>query len=135
MSVSGQFSFIGAPLRNIRWSWGAPDSLGRIILRTWTNEIIEAGGKRYVRLVHNAAYADKPKNLGFRERVAQVDCVKSGTPGYALMVTAKEPRTHPRKIASYDKNGVYEILSVRMFDGDEFGELGNYISLKDFMAR
>ncbi len=102
MSISSLFKDIGAPLRNIRWSWGGVRSDGAVILRIWQNEIDPRGGRRWAQLTHHQAFLGREKNLGYRERNRHVDLVKAGASCYLIICEARDVTKVPRVIKSFN---------------------------------
>ena len=92
-----------APLKNVRWSWGAVSKTGDAYLRVWADEIETIDGKRCARLTNHSAFKNKPKHPGYRERNEHVSMIKCGTKAYAVLCRAENAGAAPRKIASFDR--------------------------------
>src|SRR4051812_44131176 len=130
MSLTGLFTAFGAPLANTRWSWGAVKPDGTVFLRVWTDEMKTVEGRRYVRLINRRAYEDDEDNLGYAERVGHVQLLTDGASGYAVLCTAAEPRAKSRDIVSFDDRTLFRLGGVALFDGDEWGEVVERVSVR-----
>ena len=75
MSISAFFRQLGAPLRNIRWAWGAVRRDGPVVLRVWDDFLEVIDGEEYA-LVD---YKPKPgrSELGYRERLEHVNLLRT----------------------------------------------------------
>src|SRR5690348_14329833 len=113
MSLTDLFQSFGAPLANSRWSWGSVRPDGTVFLRVWTDEMQSADGCRYVRLINRRAYEDLADNLGFAERCEHVNLLANGSPGYAVLCRAAEPRARSREIVSFDDKTVFRLGPIR----------------------
>ena len=50
------FDYLGAPLHNVQWSWGAVrESDGAVFLVVWQDESLRRDGRNYS-LVHNQSF-------------------------------------------------------------------------------
>lgn len=132
MSISSLFERLGAPLANSRWSWGSVDSRkGRVFLRAWQDESVLVAGKRYVKLAHHLRYANEPENLGYRERVQQLDAARGGLQAYVIMCKAKDVKARPRTIESYNDKDVFQIGELIEIEGNEWGEIVDRIPIRN----
>ena len=51
MTQEDLFATLGAPLANVRWSWGAVRPAdGAVILRVWKDNVQTHDGREYVRI-------------------------------------------------------------------------------------
>lgn len=124
MSISHLFERLGAPLRNVRWSWGAVTATGDVYLKVWTDELVTKDGKRWARLTRHSAFADRPGNLGWLERKKHVSMVEQGARSYALLCRAEDPQAETRTIASFDNRSLFVGGSVLTDpEGDHWLEL------------
>jgi hypothetical protein len=91
-SISSFFESLGAPLKNIRWSWGAVRRDGTVVLRVW-NDFIQVIDGEECALVD---YKPKPgrKELGYRERLEHVNLLRSGRPCLMVLCTAEDDSHH-----------------------------------------
>ena len=104
ISISAHFNNLGAPLKNVRWSWGAiREGSGEVILRVWRDEVREIDGNKYVQLTNMARFGAS-KHPGFRERLSHLERLQSGSGGFLIFCEAKDPTAFPRKIEKFDEN-------------------------------
>ena len=123
MTQTQYFQWLGAPLVNPRWSWGSVRDDGVVFLRAWQDETAKIDGKRYILVVHHAAFVDKPNDLGYQERIRQVDMVRAGARCYIVMVEADPARLPARIIKSYNSDDVFAVGAIRDHGGKEWIEL------------
>lgn len=118
LSMSAYFRALGAPLNNYRWSWGARRiPSGEVILRVWTDKVIERNGRQYVELADVASFKNS-KHLGYRERLAHIEMLRNGAKGYLIFCSAQDPKVMPRKIVSFDSQRVFPTTDLIDIRGD-----------------
>lgn len=101
-----------APMVNNRWSWGAvkPDG-SAVYLSIWQDEIKRDDPKdpksqTWVdvlwdeKLWSGVSEASTARN----ERIRHIDLIKSGTPAYALIKIAKDPKIIPREMKEFNSD-------------------------------
>jgi hypothetical protein len=96
-----------APVQNERWSWGARDhASNRIFLRVWTDQsYFDKDGREWVQV-----YWVPPRNShGDPERLGQIKAIQSGAEGFAILCTAVDTQSRPRKIQSFDDQVVLRL--------------------------
>jgi hypothetical protein len=82
-NISSFFESLGAPLKNVGWSWGAERRDGAIFLRGWEDHrFTDADGEDVV--------------------VAHSTGVNAGAPCFVVMCIAKDVTATPREIESFD---------------------------------
>ncbi len=123
ISLTEFFHRLGAPLANSRWSWGGVRPDGAVFLRVWQDRTRQIDGKPHAMLTHHSKYADSPQNLGYQERLRQVELIQSGAPCFLVMCRAKDPKAAPRAIASFNVGEVFVGGASREVDGDTWIEL------------
>jgi len=80
--ISEHFRKLGAPLANIRWSWGSVRARDdAVFLRVWDDQKIKLGERRFVRLTAYAHFLNKPDDPGWNERLQHVERIKGGGQG------------------------------------------------------
>jgi hypothetical protein len=84
MSISNLFKKLGAPLANVRWSWGGLRPDNAVVLRVWQNETKKRDGKLWAQLTHHQEFFGKEKDLGYQERNRHVALVAAGAPCYLI---------------------------------------------------
>ncbi|MGE3755815.1 MAG: HNH endonuclease [Planctomycetota bacterium] len=99
----GQFfsDVLGAPLANLRWSWGAHHAeRGHVYLRVWEDQIVDIDGVQHVLVAR-----DRPgyRSPGTAERDAHLDLLRAGMPTFGVVCTAKNPSSPDyRSIRSFE---------------------------------
>lgn len=68
MTQSAFFAMLGAPLHNVRWSWGAvrPED-GAVFLRVWTDRMRPRDDVQFVQVTHNHAFLTNPRKAAHQE--------------------------------------------------------------------
>lgn len=129
MSQSELFETLGAPLNNVRWSWGGVRGLdGAVFLRVWQDGTIKVNGKRYIWVsVENPPGDD----LGENERMDHLKLVQSGQPCYLVMCQAVDTSAAPRTIQSFNRSEVFETGEVILKDGDYWIEITGRVKVCD----
>jgi hypothetical protein len=108
VTLSDLFKRLGAPLANVRWSWGSVRSSdSAVFLRVWQDETKVIAGKRYVRVISTAAFEGREDNLGYVERIDHVDRIRHGAQSYMIMCVAKDAKARPRSIATFNSDDVF----------------------------
>jgi hypothetical protein len=88
------FESLGAPLKNVRWSWGArrPKD-GVIFLRAWKDE------------------------YGYRERQAHIRQIESGARCVIVMCEAQDASASPRALKTFDTRTLIEGRDIEIASG------------------
>ncbi|MCY3827264.1 MAG: hypothetical protein OXG10_07835 [Candidatus Dadabacteria bacterium] len=101
ISRSKLFERLGAPLRNLRWSWGAVSKSGRkVYLAVWEDELCTMKGKKVVRLTNYRTSADRH---GYKERLEQIELIEKGAKVYGVLCTAKDSSESPRSLKDFNR--------------------------------
>ena len=138
MSISSFFSQLGAPLNNVRWSWGAVrDSDGAVFLRVWQQDGKFDDEKRIpvVQITDYAKYTDAAYNPGWEERLKHIELVRKGAKCYLVMCIAKDPNVATRKIARWNKREVFVGGELREVKGDIWIEAVQRVPISDIANR
>lgn len=130
LTPSAFFVKLGAPLKNVMWSWGAQRDDGTIFLRAWGDEMCRRDGRTYFRLVNRRAYEGVSQNHGYNERLVHLDKLSDGAPGYVVMCTAVDPSQEPREIKSFDERQVFKLGPIELIGGDEWAEVVARVDVK-----
>ena len=119
MPISAFFAYLGAPLRNRRWSWGAV-RLGdnHLFLRVWDDEKITLNGNWYMRLTAFEHYASRNRDLGWQERLRHIELIRQGTPTYMMICKVIDPQAAPRTIKNFDQDDLYLGGHLQEHNGD-----------------
>ena len=121
MTLSELFAYLGAPLKNPRWSWGSVRPAdGAVFLRVWQDEQRKVEGRWYTQISANQFFKDEPGNLGHAERQTQVERVRNGAPSFMIMCQASDPQAHPRSIGNYNQREVFVGGNVIRLEGDDW---------------
>lgn len=106
MTLSALFEWLGAPLKNVRWSWGSLRAAdGAVFLRVWEDGFKQLQGLQVVDVLHTTWEGRSP---GFNERKEHLELVKRGAPCYMIVCVAKDPSESPRVIESFDARYLYK---------------------------
>lgn len=128
MSQTKMFASLGAPLRNVRWSWGSiRESDGTVFLRVWQDGTRQIDGKRYMWISDETPAAEDP---GTRERLEHARLVQSGRPCYMVMCQAEDTSAEPRKVKAFNAREVFEGGEVVLTEGAYWIELAGRVSVK-----
>jgi len=117
------FEWLGAPLCNIRWSWGSVRDDGVVFLRAWQDETLKIEGRRYIWVVQHSEFINDPNNLGYQERMRHIDLVRAGAKCYIVMVEADPTKLPTRIIKSYNSDEVFSTGVLRNHEGGDWIEL------------
>ena len=124
MTPSDFFRYLGAPLANQRWSWGAVRQADNVVvLRVWQDETRKFDGKLHVMVTAHQWFADDPGNLGDVERLRHLDAIRAGLRAFAVMCVAADPRESPRRISKFNRDELFVGGTLRTEDGEEWLEL------------
>jgi hypothetical protein len=119
MNLTHLFTYLGAPLTNSRWSWGAiRNSDGAVFLRVWQDEGLKIEGRPFTRITANAYFANDRGNLGFAERGRHIEAIRAGAKCYLIMCYAQDVEAEPRVIGGFDDSTLFEGGELREVDGE-----------------
>jgi len=135
MSLSRYFALLGAPLKNVRWSWGAErPSDGALVLRQWEDHILEKDGERFIRLWNYDAPSPPRTDLGALERLRHIRQIEKGRRCFIILVVAEDKRAQPRKIVSFNYSEVFPTDSPQRIGSYLCVRLGRPISREAMQA-
>jgi hypothetical protein len=104
------FSYLGAPLKNVQWSWGSVrPSDSAVFLVVWQDENLRRAPRKYS-LVHNHSFwGETTDSLGLNERRVHIDRIRQGAKTYMIMARAADDRTPgtPRRIEEINSEEVF----------------------------
>jgi len=110
MNISDYFEkVLEAPLKNIQWSWGAENGKA-VFLRSW---VPEYDGHR----VYVLGDRDDYGSPGYHERIQHIESIKSGMPGYVVMIEPVDASLDKWTIKRFEEK-VYPIKGFEQ-DADE----------------
>lgn len=123
MRRAAYFEYLGAPLHNTRWSWGAVRTAdGVVFLLVWKDQIRVQEGRNFARLVRRT---DRTASVlpGASEREGHLEQFRSGTPCYLILGEAVDPRAKPRKVLSFNPDVLYPAGKLVQHDGGWYAEM------------
>lgn len=123
MSISNLFERVGAPLTNIRWSWGAVRQDGAIVLRVWQNETQRFNGQTYIRLTHHQAFVGKEGDMGYQERLRHMAQIQAGAKCYMVMCEPRDTKEVPRVIKAFNERELFLAGEIVDLAGDLWAPL------------
>lgn len=135
MSISSYFKSLGAPLKNVRWSWGGVCADGALVLRVWQDERKMIDGITYLRITNFAAFANNTDDLGYQERLVHLRMLEQGAEGFLVMCSVEDPQAVPRKIKDFNADEVFLGGKLLQIDGDYWIEMVRRIPASQFSAR
>jgi len=129
MSQAELFETLGAPLKNVRWSWGGVrKSDGAVFLRVWQDGTKKINGKRYIWISVESPLGN---DLGENERMDHLKLVQAGHPCYLVMCQAVDTSATPRAIQSFNRNEVFETGDTILDDGDYWVEIRGRVNVRE----
>jgi len=131
MNQTEFFEWLGAPLVNSRWSWGAVRKAdGAVILRVWEDRMRIHSGLQFAQLTFNARFRDSPVH-GHRERLQQVARIRHGAPCLMVLCEAADTTARPRRIADFDGTQLFPGGELIETDGEWWIEVLPGIPIDD----
>jgi hypothetical protein len=123
VTLSDLFVYLGAPLANSRWSWGAVRVTdGAAFLRVWQDEERKVGGRYFTRISANAFFANDSSNLGYVQRSKHIEAIRAGAKSYMIMCRARDINATPREIAGFDDTELFVGGELIEIDGESWLE-------------
>lgn len=98
--ITKAFSYLGAPLKNPRWSWGGVSKNGDVYLRVWTDQFEKFDGKQFVRLTDHGNTQGKP---GYNERLEHIELIKKGRAAFGILCEPVNVNSKPRSILEFNR--------------------------------
>ncbi len=133
MSISNLFERIGAPLANIRWSWGgvSPDEV--VFLRVWQNETKRRDGRLWAQLTHHQEFLGNERDLGYQERNRHVNLILAGSACYLVMCEARDLQEVPRVIKNFNDRELFMAGEAVDFDCNTWVEITTRRPIADLL--
>ena len=122
---------LGAPRKNTQWSWGSIRDDGAVFLPIYQDRIQKIDGSTYARITFHKVFENAQSNLGFRERLRQIEMIRQGAQCYVIAVVPQDPYTRPRKIKSFNDEFVWAGGKIVEIDGESWIEMGEKIKARD----
>lgn len=121
MNISDYFArVLQAPLKNIQWSWGAENDYA-VFLRSW---VPEYDGRR----VYVLGDRDDYGSPGYGERIQHIESIKSGTPGYVVLLEPVDATAEKWSIKRFEEK-IYPILSFEREADEWFAVVGDGVEV------
>lgn len=123
VSISELFDQVGAPLANIRWSWGGVRQDGAVVLRVWQNESRTINGRTHIQITHHQAFVGKEDDLGYQERLRHIEQIRTGAACYLVMCEPRSTQEVPRVIKQFNEREFFRAGDLVAEDGDYWAPL------------
>jgi hypothetical protein len=126
------FQKLGAPLRNIRWSWGAARKDGTVVLRVWKDQVRTFDGEKGT--FARATGFQETSEAGARERQKHIDSIRDGEGALLVMCEAADVEARPRKLAGFNARALFRGGRVIEREGFSWLEVGEAVPFEDAVA-
>ncbi len=136
MNPTELFERLGAPLTNVRQSWGSVRKKdGVVFLRVWQDECKTLDGARFA-LIDLLPEAMSPQHdrWGREERREHIGLIKNGAPVYMVMCLVKDAASEPRNIKSVNSDDVFVGGQIREADGKVWLQITGKRSVREVAA-
>jgi hypothetical protein len=101
VTITNFFKHLGAPLKNLNWSWGAQRKEdGTIFLRVWNDETRKDGRGEWAQVAWRVG--DFSSSPGHNERMKHLELVQSGAPCFLVLLDADDITAKRRTIRRYE---------------------------------
>lgn len=127
MAISKHFIALGAPFRNIVWSWGAVRNNGDIVLRTAEVDFVAGGLWLY-------APADSERHGG-RERLEHVRAIEAGATCYVVVYQKGRKKNGDEVIKTYDDQQLWIGKEIDWRDGNAYLKLLRQVPVSNLIPR
>ena len=136
-AIAKFFLSLGAPLKNIRWSWGAIHPVdGAVFLRVWQDRKFVENRVMFMMVTHNEMYQGiDDNNLGYCERREHIAAISVGAPCYMVMCLAVDPSASPRQIKSFNSVDLFVGGGIVERDGDSYIQVKERIPVLKVLHR
>jgi len=115
------FEELGAPLSNVRWSWGAISiDSSKLFLRVWDDELETIDDAECIKFL-DPGYAGR--SSGYAERRRQIKALRTSIERYGVLCTAQSTDEKVRKIASFERGYLLKLGRLVMHRGCIFLEV------------
>jgi hypothetical protein len=122
------FRSLGAPLQNTQWSWGARrDEDDAVFLKVWKDEFKTHDGCLFARLTFHSKWRDRSFQHGYRERLAHIEQVKSGSKCFLVTCEAVDINARQRRVKVFNHESIR--LGGRIVSLSADGEEDDWIEL------
>ena len=128
MTMSEFFESVGAPLNNVRWSWGAirPKD-GAVFLRAWKDQLRkDAEGREWVMI---GGPSGDGSMHGWYEREEHLKAIESGARCLIVLCEAVDVSVNPRTVAVFDHRTVVVGGEIKREQGTTWIRVADYKSV------
>ena len=129
MSQAEMFEKLGAPLNNVRWSWGSVRAYdGTVFMRVWQDGTQKIEEKRFIWISEETPPSH---DLGADERLRHVKLVQAGADCYLIMCQAVDSDATPRAVQTFNRNEVFKSGDIVLVKGSYWLELKGRVPLRE----
>jgi hypothetical protein len=128
--MSALFARLGAPLQDLRRSWGGVCADGTVILRVWQDETGRVDGKRCVQITNHEFFQGKGPSFGYEERNRHIEHIRGGAKCFMVMCEQKIPACTPREIHQFNGNELFVGGALLDHDGETWIEWVNRVPVQ-----
>jgi len=128
------FISLGAPLHNVRWSWGALRQDGVVVLRIWKDQVRVFEGEGTFAQVDRVGDVRR-STPGAKERADHVARIRQGARSLLVMCEAEDVDARPRKVLSYERGELYQGERVIERDGMAWIGIGHPVPIEEALAQ
>lgn len=108
MSLKSHFEKLGAPLKNVRRSWGAVRPAdGAVFLRVWQDLVVRRDDRNFVEAGFDRDYSDEELGPGGLERKKHLELIRQGSPCFLVMCRASDPEEKPRQTKGFNARELF----------------------------
>jgi hypothetical protein len=95
----------------------------------WSDELRVSEGKRFARITWFDKFIGKEANLGYRERLAQIELIKKGSPSAMVICDPADDNPILKRIKSFNDRVIFKGGQFKQIDGDWWLELSEQIPI------
>jgi hypothetical protein len=129
------FQKLGAPLLNIRWSWGSTTNDGKtVFLRVWSDETQKIGDEHFVQITDTTRFGTET-SLGYSERLRHIEAIQSGAECFLIFCNPKKPVTIPRVLLDYVDDRIFPGGKIILKDGNEWIQFLGGVKIQEHLTR
>jgi len=87
-----------------------------------------------MRVTKHAVFAEDLSNLGYQERLRQLELVRSGSPSFMVMCEPNPTKLPEREILDFNREEVFRGGALIEIEGDSWLELSERVAAKEVRA-
>lgn len=131
MTMADFFEALGAPLKNVRWSWVARRaSDNAVFLRAWKDDCRPDGSSLLVKISEQES-GSRP---GWKERQEHIASIDAGCQCFIVMCEAVDVSAVPRAVATFDDRRIRVAGETRREQGEVWIRIAGEKSIWDVRA-